>query len=110
MIQSNAVSLVAFYKLPGGKCPYIEWSSSLPSVLRARIDAHIERTRLGGGKNNIKALGDGIFEIRIHAGAGYRVYFAQTNSGNMLILNAGSKSTQGRDIKKAKLYWRNRRA
>ena len=93
-----------------GSALYVEWSSSLPPVLRARIDAYVERVRLGGGKSSIKALGDGIFEIRVHAGAGYRVYFAQTKGGDMLILTAGSKSTQSRDIKRAKLYWRNYRA
>ena len=110
MLRLLVVSLVAFYKLPNGKFPYIEWSSSLPPVLRARIDAYVERVRLGGGRSSIKALGDGVFEIRIHTGAGYRVYFAQTSDGNMLILTAGRKSTQSRDIKKAKLYWRSYRA
>ena len=104
------MGVTVFYQLPNGKCPYVEWSSSLPPVLRARIDAYVERVRLGGGKSSIKALGDGIFEIRVHAGAGYRVYFAQTKGDDMLILTAGSKSTQSRDIKKAKQYWRNYRA
>ncbi len=80
---------------------------SLPSELRARVDAYLERVRLGGGRHSIKALGDSIFEIRVHAGAGYRVYFARKKGGNMLILAAGSKSTQSRDIRKARFYWRN---
>ena len=100
------MDVVVFYRLPSGKCPYIEWALSIPPVLRAKIDAYIERIRRGGGRKNIKAIGDGIFEVRVHTGAGHRVYFAQTKDGNMLILTAGSKSTQPRDIKKAKLYWR----
>ena len=57
-------------------------------------------------KKHIKSLGDGVFEIKIPHGPGLRVYFAEIENVIMLLLLGGDKSTQTRDIKKAKEYWR----
>ena len=58
-----------------------------------------------GGKKNIRALGDGVFEIKIKFGAGLRVYFAEEGKTILLLLAGGDKSTQKSDIKRAKKYW-----
>ena len=47
-------------------------------------------------------VGDGISEMRIHVGAGYRVYFTRRGNVVYLLLNGGTKSSQQRDIKRAK--------
>ena len=68
---------------------------------KARILARIRSAELGN-LGDVEPVGNGVSEMRIHVGAGYRVYF--TKQGNLLImlLLGGDKSFQDRDIKKAK--------
>lgn len=66
---------------------------------------YIERVANGGCKKNIRFISNDIFEVKINKGPGYRVYFAQRKDF-FLILLGGTKSSQQRDIKKAKDYWR----
>ena len=73
---------------------------------QARIDVYIKRVASGGSKNNIKSLGDGVFEIKINYGPGFRVYFGEVQNAIILLLLGGDKSSQKRDIIKAKSYWR----
>ena len=60
----------------------------------------------GGSKKSIKALKDGIFEIKITYGPGFRVYFAKDGDELIILLIGGDKKTQIRDIDKAKKLWR----
>lgn len=68
--------------------------------------ARIVRARFGnfGDCKQIKG-GDGICELRIDFGAGYRIYFAPYDSTAIVALLGGDKSSQARDIEKAKKYW-----
>jgi len=52
-----------------------------------------------------KPVGNGLLELRIHFGPGYRVYFAKAQRQTILLLCAGDKANQDRDIKLAKKYW-----
>jgi len=61
---------------------------------------------MGGAKKNIRPLGGGLFEIKIDHGPGYRVYFGETGNTVILLLLGGDKSTQFRDIRQAKDFWR----
>ena len=61
----------------------------------------------GGAKKSIRALKDGVFEIKIPYGPGYRVYFAEDGKSLIILLVGGDKKTQNRDIEKAKEIWRN---
>lgn len=83
----------------------MEWIDSLSEDIQARIMKTIKRLGEGGSKSNIKVLGDGIFELKMHFGPGYRVYFGEEK--NVILLTGGDKGTQKRDIEKAKGYWRN---
>ncbi len=53
-----------------------------------------------------KALGGGLFELRIHYGQGYRIYYAQEGNTTYLLLVGGDKSTQVEDVKKARNLWK----
>ena len=97
---------VELLQLPNGKVPFKEWIFSLPLKTQTKIFDFIKRVAGGGSKKNIKALGDGIFELRIDYQAGYRVYFGELNNVVILVLLGGNKSSQKRDIRKAKEYWR----
>ena len=65
-------------------------------------------TRLAGGNfGDWKSVGEGIFESRFHFGAGYRIYFGIVGNTIVLLLCGGDKSSQMRDIERAKTYWQN---
>ena len=69
---------------------------------RAKITARIDRLQLGN-PGDVQPVGDGVSEMRIHYGPGYRVYFVQRGQKLIVLLGGGDKSTQERDIKAAKI-------
>jgi putative addiction module killer protein len=66
----------------------------------ARIASRIERLGLGN-PGDVKAVGEGVSEMRIQYGPGYRVYYKQTGKRIMLLLCGGDKASQDKDIKRA---------
>ena len=81
---------------------FASWLIGLRDVrAQARILARLESARLGN-LGDCKAIGSGIREMRIHIGSGYRVYFVQKKQVILLLLCGGSKSSQSRDIARAK--------
>lgn len=68
---------------------------------KARILVRIDRLRLGNAGDS-KGVGEGISELRIDYGPGYRVYFAKRRSEIILLLCGGDKTTQSVDIERAK--------
>lgn len=69
---------------------------------RARINLRIRRVALTGNLGDAKPVGDGVCELRIDYGPGYRVYYAQRQDSIILLLIGGDKSSQQRDIERAK--------
>ena len=67
---------------------------------KARIQARIDRMELGHF-GEVEPVGEGVSELRIFYGPGYRIYFTQQSSVVVILLTGGDKSTQARDIKKA---------
>ncbi len=81
---------------------YARWFASLRDrQARVRIDIRIRRLSLGN-PGDVKAVGEGVSELRIDHGPGYRVYFMQRGDEFLLLLAGGDKSTQDRDIREAK--------
>jgi len=81
---------------------YACWFASLRDrQARVRIDIRIRRLSLGN-PGDVKAVGEGVSELRIDHGPGYRVYFMQRGDEFLLLLAGGDKSTQDRDIREAK--------
>lgn len=66
----------------------------------------VKRVADGGSRKNVKALGDCLYEIKITYRSGYRVYFGKVGDTMILIITGGDKSSQRRDIEKARKYWR----
>lgn len=94
-----------FFRTNNGKEPFSEWLSSLKdTVTRAHITNRLNRCMLGH-YGDCKSIGDGLYELRIHYGAGCRVYFAEYGQTVLLLLLGGNKRSQERDILKAKQYW-----
>ena len=67
---------------------------------KAKIRARIQRAKLGN-LGDCEPVGSGVSEMRIHYGAGYRIYFIQQGSEMIVLLAGGDKSTQSKDIKLA---------
>jgi len=86
---------------------FAKWIDSLQDIrARARIQARIERLAIGN-PGNVKPVGEGVSEMRIDHGPGYRVYFIQHERSVIILLAGGDKSTQARDIKTALRLARN---
>ena len=81
---------------------YARWFGKLRDQrARARIDIRIRRLSLGN-PGDVKPVGEGVSELRIDYGPGYRVYFAARGPEVVLLLVGGEKSGQARDIARAK--------
>jgi len=92
------------YVTKEGKIPFDEWMDSLKDRrAKARIKIRLDRLIIGLF-GDWKSVGDGVFELRISEGQGYRVYYAKEGETIVLLLCGGNKSTQSADIKKAKQY------
>jgi putative addiction module killer protein len=80
---------------------YFQWFVGLcDQRARALINARIRRLSLGNF-GDVKPVGEGVSELRIDYGPGYRVYFIQRGQMLVVLLAGGDKSTQDKDIKKA---------
>jgi putative addiction module killer protein len=80
---------------------YKKWFSSLRDITaRARIDIRLRRVSLGN-YGDIKSVGEGVFELRIDYGPGYRIYYLQRGKELIILLAGGDKSTQNQDMKNA---------
>ncbi len=89
-----------------GKSPYEEWLSGLKDLkAKAKIMMRIDRMALGLF-GDVEPIGEGLSELRIHYGPGYRVYYGKEGQRIYLLLGGGDKSTQSKDIKQAKECWK----
>jgi putative addiction module killer protein len=96
---------VVLYVTEDADCPFELWLDDLRDrQARVRIKKRLDRVELGN-LGDFKPVGEGVMELRIDYGAGYRVYFAQSGSSIILLLCGGDKSTQDQDILRAKQYW-----
>ena len=97
---------VFIYETDDGKVPFSEWmdiNEGLPiyDIVMARVE-RVEEGNFG----DHHSVGEGVSELVINFGPGYRVYYGQTGRDIVILLAAGDKSTQQTDIEQAKEYWR----
>ena len=86
---------------------FSEWLDGLRDIqARARVQARVERLALGN-PGDVQPVGEGVSELRIHYGPGYRVYFKQRGREVIILLAGGDKSTQAKDIRTALRLARN---
>jgi putative addiction module killer protein len=94
------------YLTASGRNPYRDWLSKI----RNRVVAGIIQGRIGrlefGHVGDCKSVGQNVFELRVHHGPGYRIYFAWHGDDLVILLMGGDKKTQPMDVKRAQKYWR----
>ena len=104
-MTSSQPRQVQRYTKPDGKIPFDEWFNSLRDIkAKYRVELRINRLELGN-LGDYRSVGEGVCELRIDYGPGYRVYFGQIGTTIVLLLCGGDKSTQNKDIDKAIEYW-----
>ena len=86
---------------------FARWLDDLRDLrARARVQARVERL-VAGNPGDVEPVGEGVSELRINYGPGYRVYFKKRGQELIILLAGGDKATQGNDIKAALRLARN---
>lgn len=97
---------IRHYVTAEGVDRFNEWLENLVDrQARARVEARVDRLERGLW-GDVEPCGDGVWEMRIDWGPGYRVYYARSGAQIILLLLGGDKRKQQADIKQAKDYWR----
>jgi putative addiction module killer protein len=97
--------IIRNYATPSGKVPFLEWINCLKDpITRLRIRRRLDRLELGH-LGDCEPVGEGVSELRLFFGAGYRIYFAEQDNSIIILLCAGNKRNQKKDIKTAQMYW-----
>lgn len=97
---------VIIYADDAGKEPFTEWLYALRDIMgRKRILARVTRLEQGN-YGDCEPIGDGLSELRMFFGSGYRVYFGEHGGNIVVLLCGGDKATQSKVIQQAKTYWK----
>ncbi len=90
--------------MEGGRSPFAEWFEELDPVTAARVDRHIRRLETGNF-GAAKPLREGVFELRLDFGPGYRIYYGREGRTIIILLGGASKRRQAADITAAVERW-----
>lgn len=104
MRPSSPVEIVEYIEA-SGKSPFSRWFDRLDAVVAARLTAALARLALGSW-SHVRSVGDGVHELRIDVGPGYRVYLGVETQRIVVLLGGGTKRRQQADIERAKAAWR----
>jgi putative addiction module killer protein len=96
--------IITAYETASGKKPFEEWVEGLDHIVASRVEARINRL-IQGNLGDVKPVGEGVSELRLAFGSGFRVYFAQFQNEIIVLLCGGDKSSQSKDIEIAHNYW-----
>lgn len=97
---------VLHYQTVDGRIPYREWLDTVTDPVGfAAIQVREDRLARGLFGDH-KRVGDGVCELRVDTGPGYRVYYARAGKLVVILLSGGDKRSQKTDIKTAKAYWK----
>ena len=89
-----------------GRAPVETWVLELDRQAQAKVTIALSRLERGN-MSNVEAVGEGVSELKLNWGPGYRVYFGQDGKTIIILLCGGTKKRQSRDIAAAKVRWAN---
>jgi putative addiction module killer protein len=96
---------IAIYETEDGKLPFKQWLYSFrDKTTIARINARLGRIEFGNF-GDARPVGNGVMELRLVFGSGYRIYYGLDGDKLVVLLTGGDKSTQDKDIKTAQGHW-----
>ena len=87
-----------------GNSPFQKWFIRLDVQAAAKITTALTRIELGN-LSNTKSVGQGVYEIKLRYGPGYRVYFGKQGTQLIILLGGGTKQRQSNDIHSAQALW-----
>ncbi|RKU16465.1 addiction module protein [Candidatus Poribacteria bacterium] len=104
-MRSTHPRKMQFHRTSNGREPFPEWLESIQDRrTRTRIRKRLDQLE-GGNFGDCQSVGGGVYELRLHFGAGYRIYFGEIDNTIILLLCGRDKSSQAQDIERAKIYW-----
>ncbi len=92
------------YTDPSRRKPFREWFDSLDRAAAIKVEVAVRRLEMGN-VSNVKSVGGGLYECRMHFGPGYRFYMAYDGRQIVVLLGGGTKQRQDRDIAVARERW-----
>lgn len=105
-ITYNVIMDIEIYQDANGNEPFQDWLDFIKDRRTlARIDNRLERVR-AGNLGDHRSLGGGLYELRLQLGPGYRIYYGRVSEEFIVLLSGGDKSSQARDVAKAKQFWK----
>lgn len=96
---------IEVYTTPLGSQPFIRWLETIDREARRRVNIALARLE-DGNTGSLKSVGDGVHELRLPHGPGYRIYLGRDGSRLVILLYGGTKRRQEADIARAKDLWR----
>jgi putative addiction module killer protein len=97
---------VIVYADEKGNEPFTDWLYGLRDIMgRKRILARVARLEQGN-YGDCEPVGEGVSELKLFFGPGYRVYFGEDENNIVVLLCGGDKGSQNQDIREAKAYWK----
>lgn len=87
------------------KSPFTEWFNKLSDFAATKVTISLTKLQRGN-MSSLKSVGEGVYESRIDWGPGYRIYLGKEDRTLVILLGGGTKKTQQKDIKRAKMLWK----
>ena len=91
-----------------GRVPFRRWYDGLDPAAAYRVESALDRIA-DGNLSNLKSVGGGVLERRLHFGPGHRIYLGWDGPALVILLAGGTKARQQQDIEKARELWRDYR-
>ena len=95
---------ILYYQTAADKRPFQEWLDRLDAALQQIVAVRLARIRRGLF-GDAEPVGEGVFELKIDVGPGYRIYYGRAGKVVVILLHAGEKKRQSADIQRAQAYW-----
>lgn len=95
---------IRYYQTTFEKRPFQEWLDSLDATLQQIVAVRLARIRRGLF-GDAEPVGEGVFELKLDVGPGYRIYYGRDGKVVVILLHAGQKKRQSADIRAAQAFW-----